>query len=63
LQFGLEPHAQTVQMNVLHTASALAHGEQWVVECVELVQADAAGHAMVFILRFKHFTVEVVFLE
>jgi len=63
LQFGLEPHAQTVQVDVLNTSSTLAHREQWVVDCVELVQADAACHTMVFILRFKHFTIEVVFVE
>jgi hypothetical protein len=26
LQFGLEPHAETVEVDLLHTARALAHG-------------------------------------
>jgi hypothetical protein len=63
LQFGLEPHAETVEVDLLHTARAFAHGEEWVVHVVEFVEADAAGHAVVFVKWFEHFTIEVVFVK
>lgn len=63
LQFGLEPHTQAVQVDLLHAAGALAHGQERVVMRVELVQADAAGHAVVLVERLEHFAVVVVFVE